>query len=138
MRHRAGLRIEDERARNLFEQLLDHETDLFEGHPSPVLGHDDLHHGNLVSQASPSGWQLAAVLDWDKAWAGPQESDIARLAFWDDMTGRGFWEVYRAEVPTSAGEAQRMLVYQLLWCLEYNDRSARHRADTNALRRQLP
>ena len=46
-------------------------------------------------------------------------------------------EVYRAEIPRSAGEQQRTPIYQLLWCLEYNDRSARHIADTDALRRQL-
>ena len=136
LRHRAELRIDDEHGRDLFERLLDREADLFE-HQSSVLCHDDLHHGNLIFQASPSGWQLAAVLDWDKAWAGPPESDVARMTFWDDMTGPGFWEVYRAEVPVTAGEQQRMPIYQLLWCLEYDDCSARHLADTDALRRQL-
>ena len=136
LRARAELRIKNERARDLFEHLLDREADLFEPQTS-VLCHDDLHHGNLIFRASPSGWRLAAVLDWDKAWAGPRESDIARMTFWDDMTGPGFWEVYRAEVPSTAGELQRMPIYQLLWCLEYDDHSARHLADTDALRRQL-
>ena len=102
-----------------------------------MLCHDDLHHGNLIFQASPSGWRLAAVLDWDKTWAGPRESDVARMAFWDDMTGPGFWEVYRAEVPLTSAEQQRLPIYQLLWCLEYDDRSARHLADTAGLRRRL-
>jgi aminoglycoside phosphotransferase (APT) family kinase protein len=136
LRHRAELRVEDERARGVFERLLDRESHLFE-QQSSVLCHDDLHHGNLIFQASPSGWQLAAVLDWDKAWAGPAESDVARMTFWDDMTGPGFWEVYRSEMPITAGEPQRTPIYQLLWCLEYDDRSARHLADTNALRRHL-
>jgi len=136
LRRRAELRIEDERARDLFDRLLDREAGLLD-HQSPVLCHDDLHHGNLIFQPSPSGWQLVAVLDWDKAWAGPRESDVARMAFWDDMTGPGFWEVYRSEVPMTAGERQRTPIYQLLWCLEYDDRSARHLADTNALRRKL-
>ena len=137
LRHRAELRIEDERARDLFGRLLDREADLFERRQSSVLCHDDLHHGNLVFQASPSGWWLAAVLDWDKTWAGPRESDIARMSFWDDMTGPGFWEVYRAEVPLTSADEQRLPIYQLLWCLEYDDRSARHRADTAGLRRRL-
>ena len=73
LRHRAELRIDRERDRDLFEYLLDREADLFQ-HQSSALCHDDLHHGNLIFQASPSGWRLAAVLDWDKAWAGPPES----------------------------------------------------------------
>jgi hypothetical protein len=56
-------------------------------------------------------------------WAGPPEADVARMAFWDDMTGDGFWEVYK--VPPAEGRADRALIYQLLWCLEY-PRSARH------------
>jgi len=137
LRHRAELRIDDERARSLFTQVLDRDADLFERRHSSALCHDDLHHGNLIFQASPNGWRLAAVLDWDKTWAGPPESDIARMTFWDDMTGPGFWEVYRAAVPMTSEEQQRMPIYQLLWCLEYNDPSARHLADTTALRRRL-
>ena len=137
LRHRAELRIEDESARDLFGHLLDREADLFERRHGSVLCHDDLHHGNLVFQASPSGWRLAAVLDWDKTWAGPRESDIARMTFWDDMTGPGFWEVYRAEVPLTSAEQQRRPIYQLLWCLEYDDRSTRHLADTALLRHRL-
>ena len=110
LRRRADLRIEDERDRDLFEYLLDREADLFQ-HQSSALCHDDLHHGNLIFQASPSGWRLAAVLDWDKAWAGPPDSDVARMSFWDDMTGPGFWEVYRAERPGSAEEQQRTPIY---------------------------
>jgi aminoglycoside phosphotransferase (APT) family kinase protein len=137
VRHRAELRIEDEHARRSFNQLLDREAGLFVGGQVPRLCHDDLHHANLIFRASRGGWRLAGVLDWDKAWAGPGESDVARMAFWDDITGPGFWEVYRAAVPEVEGESQRRLVYQLLWCLEYDDTSARHRADTEALRREL-
>ena len=55
------------------------------------------------------------------------------MAFWDDMTDPVFWSVYRAGVPASDGWEQRALVYQLLWCLEYDVDTARHRQDTAAL-----
>jgi hypothetical protein len=61
------------------------------------------------------------VLDWDKAWAGPLESDVARMAFWDDMTGDGFWEVYK--VPAAEGRADPALIS---CCGASSTRSARH------------
>jgi hypothetical protein len=62
---------------------------------------------------------------------------MARMAFWDDMTGPAFWGVYRSQVPTVDGESERTVIYQLLWCLEYNHGSPRHAADTARLRRRL-
>jgi aminoglycoside phosphotransferase (APT) family kinase protein len=59
---------------------------------------DDLQHTNLIFRAGRGSWKLAAVLDWDKARAGPPEFDVARMAFWDDMTGHDFWDVYKPEV----------------------------------------
>jgi hypothetical protein len=59
------------------------------------------------------------------------------MAWWDDMTGPGFWSVYRAAVPEEEGWAERALVYQLLWCLEYDQDTPRHRADTVELCRRL-
>ena len=59
------------------------------------------------------------------------------MAYWDDMTGPGFWETYRVAVPAGPGEPERTAVYQLLWCLEYDDGSARHAADTATLARRL-
>jgi aminoglycoside phosphotransferase (APT) family kinase protein len=98
-----------------------------------VLVHDDLHHANVVFTARAGDCVLTGVLDWDKAWAGPGESDVARMAFWDDMTGPAFWQTYRAARPTTPGERERMLVHQLLWCLEYDVRTSRHLADTAAV-----
>jgi len=138
LRRRAEIRIADEHARDSFNRLLDREAALFVmGNQAPTLSHDDLHHANLIFHAAQGRWQLAGVLDWDKAWAGPAESDVARMAFWDDMTGPGFWEVYRAAVPMIDGRSERMLIYQLLWCLEYNETSTRHLIETNSLRGQL-
>jgi aminoglycoside phosphotransferase (APT) family kinase protein len=96
-----------------------------------------LHHDNLLFRDRGGRWELAGLLDWDKAWAGPAESDIARMQFWDDITGPDFWRTYRAMVPAAEGHRERSLIYQLLWCLEYRSGSARHAADTAALVRRL-
>ena len=137
LHHRAELRIADSRARQVFHRLLDRNAELFTTPQSPTLCHDDLHHGNLLFRARSGRWELAGVLDWDKAWAGPAESDIARMEFWDDMTGPAFWRVYRTAVPAVDGYRERSLIYQLLWCLEYQNSSARHAADTAALAHKL-
>ncbi|HEY6746908.1 MAG TPA: phosphotransferase [Mycobacteriales bacterium] len=134
---RVDLRIRDPRSRQDAHALLDREAPRFAGLTRPTLCHDDLHHGNVVFRPAGGGWRLAALLDWDKAWAGPGESDVARMAFWDDMTGPAFWAVYRDAVPVADGEPERAPIHQLLWCLEYDDGSARHAADTAALRRRL-
>ena len=137
LRSRARLRITDDDARIIFERALDRHERLFGPDVRPALCHDDLHHDNVVFRPGPAGWQLAAILDWDKAWAGPAESDCARVAFWDDMTGPGFWEAYpdaRAHTPEQRLRAE---IFQLLWCLEFDDPSPRHAADTATLRRRL-
>jgi aminoglycoside phosphotransferase (APT) family kinase protein len=132
LRRRADRLVADPDRRAAFAAVLDREAALFTG-DRPTLVHDDLHHDNVVLTAVDGGWRLAGVLDWDKAWAGPAESDVARMAFWDGMTGPGFWEVYRAAVPEREGWARRALVHQLLWCLEYAVPTERHRSDTAAV-----
>ena len=134
---RAGLRVSDPRQRALFAGVLGRFVHLFEGPAEPTLVHDDLHHDNLAFDRRQGQWTLRGVLDWDKAWAGPAESDAARLAFWDNMTGPAFWPVYRAAVPARPGEPERWAVYQLLWCLEYAQDTPRHRSDTAELCRRL-
>ena len=131
-------RILQERDRAAFLRLLGQHQQLFAADRSTAtLCHDDLHHDNVLFARRARGWQLASILDWDKAWAGPAESDIAKIAFWDDMTGPGFWQVYRAAVPGRAGQEQRLCIYQLLLCLEYDDDSDRHAADTADLWHRL-
>jgi aminoglycoside phosphotransferase (APT) family kinase protein len=133
LRRRADRLIADEALRVRFVALLDREADRLRD-DSPTISHDDLHSGNVVlSPAADGRWRLAALLDWDKAWAGPAESDVARMALWDDMTGPGFWEVYRSAVPERDGWPRRAALHQLLWCLEYAAPTERHRADTAAL-----
>lgn len=128
-----SLRVSDGRHRTLARRVLQQHAELFRTDPRPTLTHDDLHHANLLFRRAVDGWHLVAVLDWDKAWAGPAESDLARMAFWDDMTDEAFWSVYRASVRPDPGWAERAMIYQLLWCLEYEATTARHRADTAAL-----
>lgn len=136
LRERAALRVGPAAARALAEELLGRYGDRLAAAP-PTLCHDDLHHDNLLVRRARGRWRLAAVLDWDHAWAGPAESDLARVALWDDMTGPGFWSVYRAAVPETDDERERLAVHQLLWCLEYDASTPRHRADTAALARRL-
>lgn len=137
LHERVRLRVQRPAARAVAEQLVERSASLLTAATAPALCHDDLHHQNLVLHHGPDGWRLAAVLDWDKAWAGPEDSDLARLAFWDDMTGPGFWSAYRAAVPPADGEEERWAVHQLLWCLEYDVPTQRHRGDTEALCRRL-
>ena len=128
--------VADPSARDDLHALLDRAAALFDD-GRPTLCHDDLHSDNVLLARAGGEWRIAGLLDWDKAWSGPAESDVARMAFWDGMTGPGFWEVYRAAVPEADGWPGRALVHQLLWCLEYDIPSARHRADTAAVRSAL-
>lgn len=138
VRGRARGRIVDRRRRQVFLDLLEQHADLFCDRPgAATLCHDDLHHGNVVLDRRDGRWRVAGLLDWDKAWAGPAESDPARMGFWDDMTGPASWRTYRAAVPAEPGSEQRALIYQLLWCLEYDVATARHATDTRTLLRRL-
>ncbi|WP_162250285.1 phosphotransferase family protein [Cellulomonas sp. Root485] len=130
---RVDLRIPEGARRQQAHDVLHDHADLFRAPDRPTLTHDDLHHANLLFRRDKSGWVLAGILDWDKAWAGSAEADVARMAFWDGMTDPVFWSVYREGVPERDGWARRAEVYQLLWCLEYDVDTARHRQDTAAL-----
>ncbi len=126
-RHRVALRTRRPAARALAERLLAENPDLLGSGPA-VLSHDDLHHGNVL--VDPASARVVAVLDWDKAWAGPAVSDVARVILWDDMPGRGWWP--------GLHEADDVLrLHQLLWCLEHAFPTARHRADTARLLRSF-
>ena len=132
---RVDLRVPAGPRRDVAHHVLAREAALFaDEDQAAVVTHDDLHGGNVLVRRTPAGWRLAALLDWEKAWAGPVDADVARLAFWDGMTGPAFWATYRAAVPERDGDARRALVLQLLWCLEHDWPTARHRADTERLR----
>jgi aminoglycoside phosphotransferase (APT) family kinase protein len=129
LHRRAELRITDPQRRAVFHGVLAREAGLFPDVEGAVLVHDDLHSANLLvaDQGEPL---LAAVLDWDKAWAGPPDGDLARTAFWDGLPD------LEVDGPVRVPE-RRLLVQQLLWCLEREDDSLRHAADTAALCRRL-
>ncbi|SDS41009.1 Ser/Thr protein kinase RdoA involved in Cpx stress response, MazF antagonist [Friedmanniella luteola] len=129
LRRRVALRTRRPAARALAERLVAEHPDRLGAGP-PVLSHDDLHHQNVL--VDPASARLVAVLDWDKAWAGPAASDRARVRFWDDMTGPG-----PETDPEPAGDDDVHRLHQLLWCLEHAFPTARHRADTARLLRSF-
>jgi aminoglycoside phosphotransferase (APT) family kinase protein len=94
------------------------------------LCHEDLNPGNIVLQRRAGQWDVSAIIDFDIAWAGNPESDLARLELWRGMTGAGFWEGYMAGGSIATTSPNRRLVLQLLWCLEYASQSPRHAVDT--------
>jgi aminoglycoside phosphotransferase (APT) family kinase protein len=128
LHRRAELRITDPERRELFQRVLAREAALFPDVEGAVLVHDDLHSANLLVTDHPEPL-LTGVLDWDKAWAGPADGDLARTAFWDGLPD------LEADLPVRP--ERRLLVQQLLWCLEREDDTPRHTADTAGLCRRL-
>ncbi|GAA1428655.1 hypothetical protein GCM10009616_08800 [Microlunatus lacustris] len=131
LRRRIALRTRRPAARALAERVVAAHADRLGPGPA-VLSHDDLHHHNVL--VDPASARLVAVLDWDKAWAGPATSDLARVQFWDDMTGPGSWPDGGEPGPEDDEVAR---LHQLLWCLEHAFPTARHRADTARLLRSF-
>lgn len=129
--------IPDEGHRAAFLAALEPRSGLFAELGPAGLTHEDLHGYNILFERQARGWQLSAILDFDKAWAGCCESDLARMAFWDGMTGPTFWQAYTANLRINSGYAQRKLLFQLFWCLEYGETSPRHQADTTRVCREL-
>jgi len=71
------------------------------GHDARVrLLHNDPHAANILVRSAASGWQLAAWLDWEYAWMGDPEWDLARFdVFTRAQVGGvndGFWRGYGA------------------------------------------
>jgi aminoglycoside phosphotransferase (APT) family kinase protein len=130
LRRRAQRRIANPGHVALFFSVLQEHRSLFETLPAGVLCHEDLNPTNLLVQEVPGSPPTLAVIDFDSAWAGCAESDLARLEFWRGMTGEGFWEAYRVHAPLSDSYPQRRPIYQLLWCLEYARPTVQHLRDT--------
>ncbi|MEW6093889.1 MAG: fructosamine kinase family protein, partial [Chloroflexota bacterium] len=95
------------------------------------------HKHNILFQRQQGQWRLATILDFDKAWAGHHETDLARLELWEGMTSKAFWRSYRAICPADPLYKQRRPIYQLLWCLEYARPTAKHLADTQRVCAEL-
>lgn len=134
---RAHQRIANPGLAALFLHAVDNHVDLFSDIRKATLCHEDLHGHNLLFQQTQGRWQLATILDFDKAWAGHQESDLARLDLWTGMVGKGFWPAYQAICPVAERYVERRPIYQLFWCLEYADPSPKHLADTQHVCEQL-
>jgi aminoglycoside phosphotransferase (APT) family kinase protein len=132
---RARRRIADQRHMAIFLAVLDERADAFAATTGACLAHEDLNPTNLLvgRDESTGRWQLTGILDFDSAWAGNAESDLARLALWSGMTGDEFWSSYGLTRPLTADEQTRHLVLQLLWCLEYAQPTDRHHADTRRI-----
>jgi aminoglycoside phosphotransferase (APT) family kinase protein len=129
----AATLIADPQHLALFQRLLREHADRFADVGPPRLTHEDLNPTNLLLRRDPDGWRLAGVLDFDKAWAGCGESDLARLELWEGMTDPGFWEGYTSVLPVPDGYPARRPLYQLLWCLEYARATPQHNTDTRAV-----
>jgi len=132
---RARRRIANRRHADLFASLSRERARLFDDAPGPTLCHEDLNPSNILVRHDDGRRRLAAVLDFDSAWAGNPESDLARLDLWQSgaypgLMKEGFRAAYEATHTMAPGYRQRRPFYQLLWCLEYADASPQHAADT--------
>jgi len=130
---RATRRIPNPHHQELFLSLLQQNRELFNEVGPPRLTHEDLNPGNILLKNQNGKWQLAAIVDFDSAWAGGFESDLARLAFWRGMAGEGFFDAYQTINPVPANYPQRKRLLQLLWCLEFADPSEQHYQDTKKI-----
>jgi Ser/Thr protein kinase RdoA (MazF antagonist) len=134
---RATRRIGDPQHAQLFVALVQQRAHLFADVPKPALCHEDLNPYNLLFEHAQGRWHLRAVLDFDSAWAGNGESDLARSELWQGMIGGGWWEAYTARRTVAARYRTRRPVYQLLWCLEYAAATPQHLADTRRICTEL-
>ncbi|RPI83502.1 MAG: aminoglycoside phosphotransferase family protein [Chloroflexi bacterium] len=128
-RERAQAFIKDEAFFEFFMSVFEHRKYLFVDLGASMT-HEDLHHYNLLFQPQQGRWRLATILDFDKAWAGHAESDLARLEIWRGMTNPDFWEAYSSVHTISPFYHERRPVYQLFWCLEFASSTEQHLADT--------
>jgi len=136
-RKRAQHSIRNPRLLELFLPLLDMNKHLFQDVHGPCLCHEDLHAHNILFHFRHGRWQLVSLLDFDKAWAGHHEIDLARMEFWRGVIGPAFWPTYQSIIPIDSRYQQRRLIYQFLWCLEFAQPTPQHLNDTQALCAQL-
>jgi Ser/Thr protein kinase RdoA (MazF antagonist) len=134
---RARMMLPRASLRDLFLMALDQNRPLLEEVTQPNLCHEDLHGYNLLFLCAEGQWSLSGILDFEKAWAGQAEIDLARLELWTGMTSPEFWDAYTAHHTLAPGYAARRPLYQLLWCLEYAQPTARHLQETQRVCAQL-
>lgn len=126
-------RIANQRHAELLLSLIRERTALFTDVTEAHLTHEDLNPNNVLFQHDNGQWALSGILDFESAWAGGHESDLARLELWRGMVGDGFWEGYCSVRQIPANYPLRRLLYQLQWCLEYGATTPRHLADIRAV-----
>ncbi len=134
---RARNSIKSARLCELYLAFLDKQTHLFLDIHQSRLCHEDLHGHNILFQYREGYWYLATILDFDKAWAGHHEIDLARLEFWNGMTSPEFWRSYQENCLIQPLYGQRRPIYQLLWCFEYAQSTREHLTNTQHLCAQL-
>jgi aminoglycoside phosphotransferase (APT) family kinase protein len=117
----------------MFRAVLSDHAVLFDDVRAPNLCHEDLHKHNILFRHQEGRWMLATVLDFDKAWSGHFETDLARLELWTGMVEQPFWQPYLAHRSLSAAYEPRRPLYQLLWCLEYARPTPQHLAVTSQI-----
>ncbi len=130
---RARSSIKNPRLFDLFLTVLDKHAAIFTDIHQAALCHEDLHGYNILFDYRQRQWRLATILDFDKAWAGHSEIDLARLDFWRGMTSDEFWKAYTATHSIEPLYEQRRPIYQLLWCFEFARNSPQHLQDTRQL-----
>lgn len=102
----------------------------------PAITHNDLHGFNVLFHPDRPV-EVSGILDFDKAWGGPAESDLARMELWRGMSSPSFLAACRDHVPELAGYSERRPFYQLLWCLEFAQNTQDHLDTTNVLLARL-
>jgi fructosamine-3-kinase len=134
---RARSSIKNADLRAMFLSVLEKRRNLFLDIRQASLCHEDLHKHNILFQYRQGQWHLATILDFDKAWAGHHEIDLARLEFWEGGLSQAFWGAYETACPVEPRYEQRRPIYQLLWCLEYARSTSKHLDDTRRLCMEL-
>jgi aminoglycoside phosphotransferase (APT) family kinase protein len=123
---RARVFIHEPRLLKLFLETLQQHQDWFADVNRASLVHEDLHGYNILFDHRDGCWQLSTLLDFDKAWAGHHEVDLARLDLWTGMTTPAFWQAYNERQPLDPLFHQRKLLYQLQWCFEFPHKDSAH------------
>jgi len=82
LRARAAQRIRTPAHRQLMLDLLERREGLFASLPGSQVTHEDMNPNNLLFEMRDDETVLSGVLDFESAWAGVEDSDLARLELW--------------------------------------------------------
>ncbi len=84
---------------------------LFESVQSPALVHADLWEGNVLAQRKNGAWEIAAIIDGDRAYFGDLDYDFANP--W--MINEHFLEGYGPAPADTPDRQKKNKLYRLLW-----------------------